>query len=76
MRPLTQPVPQPSIPTTLNVPGPSPIEGGGEREQIVPEPLERIRTARNAFGLIREYIGRPTHIPDDNIAAEDLFRQA
>ncbi len=39
----------------------------------MPEPLERIRTARNAFGLIREYIGRPTHIPDDNITAEDLL---
>ncbi len=37
------------------------------------EPLERIRTARNAFGLIREYIGRPTHIPDDNITAKDLL---
>ncbi len=39
----------------------------------MPEALERIRTARNAFGLIREYIGRPTHIPDDNITAVDLL---
>ncbi len=74
VRPLPRPVPQPSIPTAPNVPGSSPIKGGGEREQVMPEPLERIRTARNVFkfGLIQEYIGQPTHIPDDNIAAEDL----
>lgn len=38
-----------------------------------PEPLERVRTGRNAFGLIREYIGRPSHVTDDAFTVIDLL---
>ncbi|KAK7024548.1 hypothetical protein VNI00_016223 [Paramarasmius palmivorus] len=33
---------------------------------------DTMRTLRNAFGLFREYLHRPTHDPDSSVATEDL----
>ncbi|KLO05634.1 hypothetical protein SCHPADRAFT_839152 [Schizopora paradoxa] len=54
------------------VPTPAPPQSDAVPAIHIPEPLEVIRTERNAFGVFREYIGRPSHDPDQFVSIDDL----
>lgn len=73
-RTRAQPPPQPdhTLENPSNIPQTpaGPAQAGAQNTR---KPLERVRTQRNAFGLVREYVGRPSHVPDDKITAEDLL---
>lgn len=64
------PAPPPRIPQRPPSPPREPSTPAQESRspspvRIVAPPLETIRTETNKFGLYREYIGRPTHDPDE-----------
>ncbi|KLO06038.1 hypothetical protein SCHPADRAFT_895789 [Schizopora paradoxa] len=65
--PLPPPVPSPSPPT------PSPPRSDVVPAVRLPAPLEVMRTERNAFGVFREYIGRPSHDPDQFVSIKRTY---
>jgi hypothetical protein len=59
--PLPPPVPEPPQPTI---------------RRVILHVRDSIRTAANAFGLLREYMYRPSYDPDAHVSPEDLVNPA
>lgn len=62
--------PAPPLPASPGLPTPLP--------RVTLNVWERVRTAPNVFGLYREFLGRPSHVPDEGegLAPEELLENS